>query len=176
MSRKNFAEAAKTEEALVPVFVKSEKFADRLRDLYQSIRQRAHDLFTARGKEHGHDLEDWFRAEAELLYPVPLTVTESDGNLIVKAEVPGFKPDELELAVAPCQLILSGSTEHTTRRETKDEFIRESHVDEIFRALDLPVEVDPAQVEAYLKKGVLEVTLTKASTILPSKSEAHERE
>ena len=32
----------------------------------EQIAQRAYDLFTARGYQHGHDVEDWLRAEAEL--------------------------------------------------------------------------------------------------------------
>jgi len=31
------------------------------------IAQRAHEIFLARGGEHGHDLEDWLQAESELL-------------------------------------------------------------------------------------------------------------
>ena len=30
------------------------------------IRRRAHELYEARGREDGHDLEDWLRAEAEV--------------------------------------------------------------------------------------------------------------
>ena len=32
----------------------------------EQIAQRAYELFTARGYQHGHDVEDWLRAEAEL--------------------------------------------------------------------------------------------------------------
>jgi HSP20 family molecular chaperone IbpA len=37
-----------------------------------------------------HDLEDWFRAESELLQPVSLNTTELYGEYVVRAEVPGF--------------------------------------------------------------------------------------
>lgn len=33
----------------------------------EEIARRAHEIFLARGGEHGHDLEDWLRAERELL-------------------------------------------------------------------------------------------------------------
>jgi predicted metal-dependent hydrolase len=33
----------------------------------EAVSQRAHSLFQARGNEHGHDVEDWLAAEAELL-------------------------------------------------------------------------------------------------------------
>jgi DUF2934 family protein len=35
----------------------------------QQIAQRAYELYTARGYQHGHDVEDWLRAEAELTQP-----------------------------------------------------------------------------------------------------------
>ena len=32
----------------------------------EQIRRRAHEFFLARGATHGHDVEDWLRAQAEL--------------------------------------------------------------------------------------------------------------
>lgn len=34
----------------------------------QEIRERAYELFEQRGAEHGHDVEDWTQAEAEVLH------------------------------------------------------------------------------------------------------------
>jgi len=34
--------------------------------LEDQIRQRAHELYEARGREDGHDVEDWLRAEGEI--------------------------------------------------------------------------------------------------------------
>jgi hypothetical protein len=36
---------------------------------YQEIRVRAYELFEQRGREPGHDLDDWLQAEAELAMP-----------------------------------------------------------------------------------------------------------
>ena len=35
-------------------------------ELQDQIRQRAYELYEARGRKHGRELEDWFRAEAEI--------------------------------------------------------------------------------------------------------------
>lgn len=35
-------------------------------DLEEQIRRRAYDLYEQRGREDGHDIEDWLQAEAEL--------------------------------------------------------------------------------------------------------------
>ena len=32
----------------------------------EEIRDRAYELYEERGREHGHDMEDWLRAEAEI--------------------------------------------------------------------------------------------------------------
>ncbi len=36
---------------------------------YQQIEVRAYELFEQRGREHGHDLDDWLRAESEVTMP-----------------------------------------------------------------------------------------------------------
>ncbi len=36
-------------------------------NLEEEIRHRAHELYEERGREDGHDLDDWLRAEAELM-------------------------------------------------------------------------------------------------------------
>ena len=37
----------------------------------ERIRQRAHEIYEARGREHGHDLDDWLIAESEVTLKFP---------------------------------------------------------------------------------------------------------
>ena len=37
-------------------------------ELQEQIRRRAYDIYEQRGREDGHDLEDWLQAESELLH------------------------------------------------------------------------------------------------------------
>ena len=83
--------------------------------VYDSIARRAFELFKGNGQTAGHELDDWIRAEAELLHPVRLEVTESDESLTVLAEVPGFGAKDVEIKVEPQRLIIAG------RREIKEE-------------------------------------------------------
>lgn len=39
---------------------------DTPQNIEERIRRRAYELYEARGREHGHDWEDWFRAESEI--------------------------------------------------------------------------------------------------------------
>ena len=40
------------------------------------VRERAYQFYEERGYEHGHDLEDWFRAEAEIFGKKPMRPTQ----------------------------------------------------------------------------------------------------
>jgi HSP20 family protein len=140
----------------------SEEILDQLLQIYDGIARRAFEIFESRGGSPGHDLEDWFRAESELLHPVPLNLSESSGKFIVRAELPGFGRNDIEINVEPCCLAISG------KRETKEEdenakMIRfEWCADRIVRTLDLPSDVDTSKVSTTLKDGILTVHLPKA--------------
>ena len=76
-------------------------FVERRRQIFAAIARRAYELFEARGSEHGHDCEDWFRAESELLTPIPATVVDTDGGFTVRAELPGFTGKDVEVLAEP---------------------------------------------------------------------------
>lgn len=146
-----------------PVFVEAEKLFAQMKESAQSIARRAYDFFEERGREFGHDLEDWLRAEFELTRGVPLELKENDGHLVVRAEVPGFKPDEIKVSVEPKQIVISGQTEQEKEEETANKVFSELRSNQFCRCLSLPAEVDPAKATAALKDGVLELTLAKAA-------------
>ena len=146
-----------------PVFVEAEKLFEQMKDSAQSIAKRAYEFFEERGRDFGHDLEDWLRAEFELTRRLPLELKENDGQLIVRAEVPGFKPDEIKVSVEPKQIIISGQTEQKKEEQTAKEVFSELQSNQFCRCLSLPAEVDPATATATLKEGVIEITLTKAA-------------
>ena len=45
---------------------------DQSEEQLEQIRRRAHELYEARGREEGHDVEDWLQAEAEIIAGKPL--------------------------------------------------------------------------------------------------------
>ncbi|MGA8151339.1 MAG: Hsp20/alpha crystallin family protein [Terriglobales bacterium] len=138
-----------------------EEISTRLSELYDVIARKAFDFFESRARSPGHDQEDWFRAESELLHPVPLNVTESNGEYIVRCEVPGFDSKDLEVIVEPLRMAISGKREATKDEENGETICSESRAGRIFKILDLPSIVDPSKVSAALKDGVLIVDLPK---------------
>jgi HSP20 family protein len=136
--------------------------SDYMNELYNKISQRAFSIFEGNGRFDGHDLADWLRAEAEILTPVPLELSETDAELAVWAEVPGFTEKELEIVVEPERLFITGKTERKSEEKKTKTLYSEISSNEIFRTVALPVEIDPEKVSAVLKNGVLEVSMYKA--------------
>lgn len=162
------ATATQPAEASVPVKESlTGDVRDRIRQTYDSIAGRAFEIFESSGRWLGHELEHWFRAESELLHPVHLQITESDDNLTVWAEVPGFSTTELEVNVEPRKLTIAGK--HEAREEGKKgkTIYSERCAKEILRVIDLPVEVESSKVIAILKDGILKIELPKAVRIEP---------
>jgi len=132
--------------------------------IYDSIAQRAFELFEGNGRWPGSDLADWFRAEAELLHPVHLEMRESDGSFTVKAELPGFTAKDLEINVEQRCLRIAGKRE-SKEEEKKGKAIRsEWCADQILRAVDFPADIDTSKVSASLKDGILTIELPKAAS------------
>jgi HSP20 family protein len=136
---------------------------DRFQQVYDSIARRAYEIFDNNGRWFGHELDDWLRAESEILHPVHLEVAETDEALTVRAEVPGFATNELDINVEPRRLTIAGK--HETKDETKKgkTIYSERCAQEILRSFDLPAEVDSSKVTATLKDGILNIELPKAA-------------
>jgi HSP20 family protein len=155
----------KVEETNKPV-----KFAtlmEQMETTFNALARRAYEIFDGNGREMGHDLENWFQAEREMLHPVNVNITETDAALEVRAEVPGFSEKELEIGIEPRKLAITGKRE-TSKEEKKGKAVyTESSSDQTLRIVELPAEVDTTKVAATLKNGLLEITLPKVLATQP---------
>jgi HSP20 family protein len=136
---------------------------DRMEKIYDSVARRAFELFESNGRSFGRDLENWFRAEAELLHPAHVDISETDEALAVRAEVPGFTAKDLEISIEPRRLTISGKRESKEERKDKKIIYQERCSDQILRVIDLPVAVDGDKAEATIKDGILELNIPKAA-------------
>ncbi|HTV60621.1 MAG TPA: Hsp20 family protein [Verrucomicrobiae bacterium] len=156
------ATAMQTTKGSVPVRPSPGILFDQFNDIYNSIAQRAFEMFEGTGRWPGRDLEHWLRAEEQILHPVHMDIREADGSIIVRAEVPGFSTRELEIAVEPRFLRIAGKREGR-EEEAKGKSVRcDWCADQILRIVDLPVDVDTSKVNASLKDGILTIELAKA--------------
>lgn len=88
-----------------------------------------------------------------------IDVEREDGNLVVRADVPGVKPEDVKIEVQDD--ILTVSAEHEQREERKDKHFlrRERRYGSVSRSIALPPGVDPQQIKAQAHDGVVEVTV-----------------
>ncbi|MGP0100316.1 MAG: Hsp20/alpha crystallin family protein [Solirubrobacteraceae bacterium] len=88
-----------------------------------------------------------------------IDVVRDNGNLVVRADVPGIKPEDVKIEVEDDILTVSG--EHEERKEEKDkDFLRrERRYGSFVRSLALPAGVDAKKIKANTHDGVVEVTI-----------------
>lgn len=140
-----------------------ENLLDTIEKTFDNVARRAFEIFESNGRTFGRDLENWFKAESELLHPVHITLTESGDAVEVKAEVPGFSEKELEISVEPRRLTIAGKRE-SEKEEKKVKTVYSTRCsDQLLRIVDLPAEVDTDKVTATLKNGVLNLTMPKVA-------------
>ncbi|MGH9822097.1 MAG: Hsp20 family protein, partial [Blastocatellia bacterium] len=154
-------ETERTEGIEHPTVVEGGRLFDRMRDISQNIARRAFELFESRGRHAGRALDDWLRAELDILRSIPIEIRESGNNLIVHAEVPGFSANDIDVSVEPRRVLINGKTSESDEQNTESVVYSERSEREVFRSVDLPVEVNTATATATLRHGVLELTMAK---------------
>jgi HSP20 family protein len=104
----------------------------------------------------------WDRPFAELPEVGPnVDVIDRDDEVVVRAEVPGFKKEEIEVSASGNILTLTGEM-GTEEKEEKGNYFRcEISHGAFSRTLALPAEVDESKAKASMKDGMLELTLPK---------------
>jgi HSP20 family protein len=146
-----------------PKLVPAADLVKRLQELHESIARRAYEIFESKGRTSGRDLEDWLQAESQFLHPVHVDVADSDDGLTVRAEVPGFRGENLMVGAEARRLTIAGKREAEEERRNEKTIYRESCSDQILRVIDLPAEVVAAKAVATLRDGVLELKMPKAA-------------
>ena len=92
---------------------------------------------------------------------IPLDAVEEGDNLVLRASVPGVKPEDIEVTIEDG--VLSIKTEAKAETETTEGgyLMRERRSGSFHRSVRLPDTVDPDQAESGYENGVLTITLPK---------------
>ena len=88
---------------------------------------------------------------------------ERNGDLVVKAEIPGVDAKDFEVTVEDNTLRLRGERKHETEQEEEGYYRHERFHGSFERLVPLPTEVETEKINATYKNGVLEVVLPKAA-------------
>jgi HSP20 family protein len=92
---------------------------------------------------------------------IAVDVIDEDDAIVVRADVPGLKPEEVKIEVHDDVLTVRGEHEDTSEEKTKRYVRRERRFGSFTRSLALPPGVDADQISAASKDGVVEVRIPK---------------
>ena len=130
-------------------------------------KRNQNELATLRG-----GMDDWFdsffrgldrplRFLEHRVWPA-IDVAEKEGAIVVRAEVPGMKPEEIDISVYGNTLTISGEKKETKEEQGDGFYHVESSCGSFRREVALPTDIDEGKIEAVCKDGVLSITLPKA--------------
>lgn len=144
-------------------FLPEDRFCKRAADLRELIARRAYELFADSGFTHGHDFEDWLRAESQLRSVPSLEVSKSPDAITIKAALPGYSANDIEIHVEPLRLFISGQQREESEGSQRHAVKSEQRLNRIFRSVDLPAQIDPEKVRATFSNGELQIVLPRVA-------------
>jgi HSP20 family protein len=104
-------------------------------------------------------LEMWPRLKMhEMGEMVPtVDVFEDHDDVVVKAELPGMKKEDIDVKLTDGTLVISGEKKKEEKVEKKDYYRMERSYGSFTRTVNLPAEVQTDKAKAIFKDGILEI-------------------
>jgi HSP20 family protein len=91
--------------------------------------------------------------------------TTKNGDLIIRAELPGVSPEDVDISLQNNVLTIRGERKAEQEEERGGYFIRERRYGSFSRSFSLPQGTDESKVHARFDHGVLEVTVEGAGAV-----------
>jgi len=132
-------------------------------DMQSQMNRMFNEMWGNLGHSPGRQLEgvtEWAPA---------VDATEKDGNLVIRAELPGVKPEDVDISLHDNVLTISGERRAEQEEERGGYYIRERRYGTFSRSFSLPAGTDESKVRARYEQGVLEVTVEGAAVVTEPK-------
>ena len=142
---------------------KTDSILNQFNELQTQISQRAYDLFrNSEGFVRGA-IDDWLRAERELVWRPAIDLRQKDGRIELEAALSGVEPKNLDVQVTPEDVLITAKEE----QHRHDQLGEKVHVCEfgtgrLFRSVHLPERIDVDSVEADFSNGLLHLSASVA--------------
>jgi HSP20 family protein len=108
------------------------------------------------GQQQRSQLTEWAPA---------MDVLQRDGDLLVRAELPGVKLEDVDITVHDRVLTVSGERKVEEEQERGGYYVRERRQGTFRRSMTLPEGVNEESIRARFEDGVLEVTIEGAAAV-----------
>jgi len=115
-------------------------------------------------------LGDWSAPEdvARGMWGPRVDVLDAGNEVIVKADLPGVKRDDIEVTATEAELTIAGETREESEAKRESYYRLERRSGRFSRTIDLPAAIKPDEVKAKLADGILEVRAPKAEPAGPA--------
>jgi HSP20 family protein len=128
-----------------------------------SLRQAMDRLFEDSFVRRPH----WWPALAEGALPLSLEMYQTANDVVVKAAVPGVKPEEVDISITGDTLTIKGERKEEKEVKEADYFLKEHVYGSYSRTVAIPVPVQADKAEATFENGILTLTLPKKEEAKP---------
>ena len=110
--------------------------------------------------------------EADTWLP-PVDIRQTDDDFVVDVEVPGFKPDEIEVEAHDNVLTIQGERNEETESGEGENIRKERHYGRFVRRFNLPRGASSENIVAAVNDGVLTITIPHQAEPVAKKIEVN---
>jgi len=89
-------------------------------------------------------------------------VSETKNDLVIKAELPGLDPKDIDISMNNGYLAIKGEKKHEKEEKDENDHLIERSYGAFTRSVQLPREVQSDKITASFKNGILRITLPKS--------------
>jgi len=98
----------------------------------------------------------------ELVGTPPVDLIDKEDSLVLKAELPGVRKEDIKVSATDEEISLSGKVERKKEKKEENYYYSERAYNAWQRTIPLPVRVQSDKAKAKYEDGLLEITLPKA--------------
>lgn len=98
---------------------------------------------------------------------LPIDMYQTDDSFVIKASMPGLKPEDVEVTITGDTLTIKGETRVEEEVEEENYFRQEISYGAFTRSIQLPSALQPDKAEATFDNGILTLTIPKAEETRP---------
>jgi HSP20 family protein len=131
---------------------------ESMNGLFQQVRQRAYELFEQRGRAGGSELDDWLRAERDVICRPESSLVETEKEFRMEIAMPNVEAKDITISALPESIVVQARMTGAHEEEREVHCSRERR---LFRRFDLMPGIDVEQVNATLQNGVLTIVAVK---------------
>ena len=117
----------------------------------------------------GTGMESTEQASTQSTWYLPLDIVDAGSSYEVKAAVPGFKPEDVDVTFHDGMLNIVARRKEEPEAKQGKYLRRELRVGNFARSVQLPAEIRPEEIKASFESGILTVAIPKAAVAKPIK-------